>query len=155
MPALRQPTASSIRVLVGEAFGRRSPVATFSRLAYVDVEMEAGASIELPDDVAERGAYVVEGEVTCGAERCARWHMLRLPARAPRAPARRDARAASCCSPAIVSPSRVTSGGTSSPAREARIEQAKRDWRERRGAPDGPFPLVPGDEHEFIPLPEG
>ena len=37
---------------------------------------------------------------------------------------------------------------------EERIEQAKRDWRERRGAPDGPFPLVPGDEAEFIPLPE-
>jgi redox-sensitive bicupin YhaK (pirin superfamily) len=37
---------------------------------------------------------------------------------------------------------------------EERIEQAKRDWRERRGAPGGPFPLVPGDEHEYIPLPE-
>jgi len=29
-----------------------------------------------------------------------------------------------------------------------RIEQAKRDWVEGR------FPLVPGDEEEFIPLPE-
>ena len=31
---------------------------------------------------------------------------------------------------------------------EARIEQAKRDWEEGR------FPKVPGDEAEFIPLPE-
>jgi redox-sensitive bicupin YhaK (pirin superfamily) len=31
---------------------------------------------------------------------------------------------------------------------EARIEQAKADWREGR------FPRVPGDEIEFIPLPE-
>ena len=31
---------------------------------------------------------------------------------------------------------------------EARIEQAKRDWKE------GCFPKVPGDEAEFIPLPE-
>jgi redox-sensitive bicupin YhaK (pirin superfamily) len=30
-----------------------------------------------------------------------------------------------------------------------RIEQAKGDWREGR------FPKVPGDEKEFIPLPEG
>ena len=37
---------------------------------------------------------------------------------------------------------------------EARLEQAKRDWRERRGDPGGPFPLIPGDETEFIPLPE-
>jgi redox-sensitive bicupin YhaK (pirin superfamily) len=29
-----------------------------------------------------------------------------------------------------------------------RIQQAKEDWRERR------FPLVPGDEEEFIPIPE-
>jgi hypothetical protein len=29
-----------------------------------------------------------------------------------------------------------------------RLEAAKADWRERR------FPLVPGDEHEFIPLPD-
>jgi hypothetical protein len=31
---------------------------------------------------------------------------------------------------------------------KARIEQAKRDWKEARFAP------VPGDETEFIPLPE-
>ena len=30
-----------------------------------------------------------------------------------------------------------------------RINQAKEDWKARR------FPLVPGDEEEFIPLPEG
>ena len=29
-----------------------------------------------------------------------------------------------------------------------RIEQAKEDWRAGR------FPIVPGDEEEFIPLPE-
>jgi hypothetical protein len=29
-----------------------------------------------------------------------------------------------------------------------RIEEAKRAWRERR------FPVVPGDDKEFIPLPE-
>jgi redox-sensitive bicupin YhaK (pirin superfamily) len=37
---------------------------------------------------------------------------------------------------------------------EARIERAKQDWRLRRGEPAGPFPLVPGDETDFIPLPE-
>jgi len=30
----------------------------------------------------------------------------------------------------------------------ARIERAKRDWK------DGRFPKVPGDDAEFIPLPE-
>ena len=81
--------------------------------------MEAGASIELPDDVADRGAYLVDGEVTCGAERCAALaHAASSVPGTARACAP-SARAASCCSPAIAFPSRVTSGGTSSPARRS------------------------------------
>ena len=37
---------------------------------------------------------------------------------------------------------------------EVRIDEAKRDWLDRRGDPEGPFPLVPGDTQEFIPIPE-
>jgi hypothetical protein len=37
---------------------------------------------------------------------------------------------------------------------EARIEEARLAWRDRRGEPAGPFPLIPGDETEFIPVPE-
>jgi hypothetical protein len=33
-------------------------------------------------------------------------------------------------------------------SRKERIEQAKSEWKERR------FDVVPGDENEFIPLPE-
>jgi hypothetical protein len=33
-------------------------------------------------------------------------------------------------------------------SRKDRIEQAKQDWKARR------FALVPGDEKEFIPIPE-
>jgi redox-sensitive bicupin YhaK (pirin superfamily) len=33
-------------------------------------------------------------------------------------------------------------------SRKARIEQAREDWRAGR------FPKVPGDEEEFIPLPD-
>jgi redox-sensitive bicupin YhaK (pirin superfamily) len=33
-------------------------------------------------------------------------------------------------------------------SRQERIEQAKQDWKAGR------FPKVPGDEDEFIPLPE-
>jgi redox-sensitive bicupin YhaK (pirin superfamily) len=34
---------------------------------------------------------------------------------------------------------------------EERIERAKREWRERE---ESVFPKVPGDDVEFIPLPE-
>ena len=38
-------------------------------------------------------------------------------------------------------------------SRAERLEQARQDWISRRGEPNGPFPLVPGDEEEFIPMP--
>jgi redox-sensitive bicupin YhaK (pirin superfamily) len=152
LPALRQPGAE-IRVLVGEAFGRRSPVATFSRLAYVDVRLDAGATIELPDDTADRGVYLVEGELICGAERCPRWHMLLFrPGHRARLRAEAPSRFVLLAGDPFPEPRHIWWNFVSSS--EGRIEQARRDWRERRGAPDGPFPLVPGDDQEFIPLPE-
>ncbi len=56
-----------IRVVLGEAFGVRSPVATTSPMFLVDVELDAGASLTLDVAHAERAAYVVDGEVRAGA----------------------------------------------------------------------------------------
>ena len=141
LPALSRDGVE-VRVLVGEAFGRRSPVATLSRLAYVDVRMQAGATLDLPDDVADRGAYVVEGDgrLRRGARR-ALAHAGVPPGR-PRARARGERqplRAARRRSPFR---SRATSGGTSSPAGrahragQARLARAAR--RARRAVPAGP-----------------
>ena len=152
LPALTDGGVA-VRVLVGEAFGRRSPVKTFSRLAYVDVRMPPGATIELPDDVADRGAYVVEGELSCGGERCPRWHMLVFrPGHRARLRADAATRFVLLAADRFPEPRHIWWNFV--PSSEARLEQAKRDWRERRGDPDGPFPLIPGDETEFIPLSE-
>jgi redox-sensitive bicupin YhaK (pirin superfamily) len=43
----------------------------------------------------------------------------------------------------------ATSGGTLSLPRKRSIEQAKEDWKRK-----GRFDIVPGDEAEFIPLPD-
>ncbi|HEX7689185.1 MAG TPA: pirin-like C-terminal cupin domain-containing protein, partial [Burkholderiaceae bacterium] len=50
-------------VVLGEALGARSPVETSSPMFLVDVRLEPGARIELDVAHAERGAYVIEGEV--------------------------------------------------------------------------------------------
>jgi redox-sensitive bicupin YhaK (pirin superfamily) len=143
-----------LRVLVGEAFGRRSPVATFSRLVYLDVRMDAGASVELPDDEGDRGAYVIDGTVTCGGQPFAPAHMLLFrPRRRVHLHAETASRFVLVGGDPFAEPRHIWWNYVSSS--EARIEQAKRDWRERRGDKDGPFPLVPGDDAEFIPLPEG
>jgi redox-sensitive bicupin YhaK (pirin superfamily) len=137
----------AIRVLAGAAFGRTSPVRTLSPLFYVETTLPAGARLRMPDGYADRAAYVVEGAVRSADERAHRAQMILFDEG----------------DEAVVEaeePSRVMLFGgarldgerhiywnfvSSSPER---IERAKREWQEGR------FPPVPGDETEFIPLPD-
>ncbi|MCH8505350.1 MAG: pirin family protein [Ectothiorhodospiraceae bacterium] len=71
-----------IRLLAGQLSGQRSPVLTHSPLAYVDLDMAAGASLALDVSPAfELAIYVIEGELTAAgvdgaAEPC---ELMRLP----------------------------------------------------------------------------
>ena len=55
---------AEIRVLVGEAFGETSPVATMSRTLYLDVMLPAGGTLELPALAPEMAIYAVLGELS-------------------------------------------------------------------------------------------
>ncbi len=145
LPTLERAGAE-VRLLAGEAYGRRAPVKTFSPLFYADVSLLAGAEFPVTDEYTERAAYVVQGDVTCAGVRAGPGRMLVFAAG--------TAIGLSTPTGARV----VLIGGEPVGERHiywnfvasslARIEQAKRDWREGR------FPKVPGDDLEFIPLPE-
>jgi redox-sensitive bicupin YhaK (pirin superfamily) len=62
IPRVERPGAR-MSVVLGEAFGQRSPVVVTSPMFLVDVQLEAGASVELDVPHAERAAYVLEGAV--------------------------------------------------------------------------------------------
>ena len=136
-----------VRVLAGSAFGETSPVRTFSPLFYAEAAIPGGGELPLPDEHEERAAYTVSGCVECGKERAERGRMLVF---APGAPATlraaSDARVALIGGAPIDGERHIFWNFVSSS--RARIEQAKRDWRQGR------FPKVPGDEQEFIPLPD-
>lgn len=53
-----------LRVLIGEAYGLKSPVPTRSPTFYVHAELAAGKRLEMPGQYSQRGAYVVRGRVT-------------------------------------------------------------------------------------------
>jgi redox-sensitive bicupin YhaK (pirin superfamily) len=144
-PAL-ELAGARIRVLVGSAYGETSPVKVFSPLFYADVAVPAGCELPVPGEHAERAAYVADGAVTCGNERAERGRML-VFARGAEVVLRAttDVRIA-LIGGAPIGERHIWWNFVSSS--EARIEQAKRDWKEGR------FPKVPGDEAEFIPLPE-
>lgn len=135
----------TIRVIMGECLGRKSPVPTYSETLYLDVPMQDGGSIALPADWAEFAIYVVEGSVSIDGDVYESGSMaIAAGGGSLSASANTDSRV-------------VVIGGDSVGERhiywnfvsssEARIEQAKEDWREGR------FERVPGDD-EFIPLPE-
>jgi redox-sensitive bicupin YhaK (pirin superfamily) len=145
MPEMRKGGAR-VRVLAGTAYGTTSPVQTLSPLFYVEAMIPAGGELPLPEEHRERAAYVVEGAVRCG-------EALVEPARmaifepGPTPPLRAEAATrVVLIGGAPLDGERHIWWNFVSSAR-SRIEQAKRDWKERRFAP------VPG-ETEFIPLPE-
>jgi redox-sensitive bicupin YhaK (pirin superfamily) len=136
-----------VRVLAGSAYGARSPVHTFSPLFYVDVAMPGGCELPLPREHQERAAYVVEGEIECGAERAKPGRMFVFtPGAEVQLRARADTRLMLIGGAPIDGKRQIFWNFVSSS--KERIERAKRDWKEGR------FPKIPGDEVEFVPLPE-
>jgi redox-sensitive bicupin YhaK (pirin superfamily) len=135
-----------VRVLAGSAYGVTSPVKVLSPLFYADARLDAGAELELPGDYSERAAYVCTGSVRCGREHVSEPKLLVFRA-GERAilQATSDARVMLLGGEPLEGPRHIWWNFVSSSPE--RIERAKRDWAERR------FPLVPGDEEEFIPLP--
>ena len=137
-----------LRLIAGEGWGLRAPVATASPLFYADAVLAAGARVPLPDRHEERAAYVLEGEVSVAGDTFGPGRMLVFRAGDGLAltagPA--GARLLLLGGAAMDGPRYVFWNFVSS-SRE-RIEQAKADWQAGR------FDTVPGDDKEFIPLPE-
>jgi redox-sensitive bicupin YhaK (pirin superfamily) len=133
------------RVIIGEAWGHRSPVAAQAPTLYLECKMAKGAALTLPMDYEESAAYVVAGEVHVDGQQLTGG--LLAVAR-PRETVRLEAAEESHV---------MVIGGAHMGTRhiwwnlvsssKERIERAKEDWQQKR------FDPVPG-EHEFIPLPE-
>lgn len=135
-----------IRVLAGAAFGLRAPVDARSPLFYAEVVMRPASRLSLPTEYAERAAYVVGGAIRCGDETVGAGRMAVFSAAATTLHSDEGAHIMLLGGDPLDGERHLWWNFVSSSAE--RIEQAKRDWREGR------FPRVPGDEEEFIPLPE-
>lgn len=143
LPELQQHGVT-VRVIIGDAFGRRSPVEVASPMLYLECRMPAGTSLVLPDSVPELAAYVVSGELRIDGQTYRDGVMAVAAAgRTPRLDAVANSRVM-VLGGAPLGERHVWWNFVSSSTE--RIEQAKRDWNAQRFAP------VPG-ETEFIPLP--
>jgi redox-sensitive bicupin YhaK (pirin superfamily) len=146
LPSLQRPGAA-LRVIAGTAFGMTSPVLVSSPTFYVDAALEQGATLELPDSYSERACYVVTGELRVDGSVYPERSLLvaRAGARVV-LEAARESRLMLLGGAKLEGERHIDWNFVSSSPE--RIERARADWKERR------FPLVPGDEVEFTPLPE-
>ncbi len=141
-----------LRLILGSAYGARTPARVFSETFYVDAALEAGARLPLPDDHEDRGLYVVEGEATVAGQTFAAGRMLVFR------PGDRIAIGAGATGARLLLLGGATLDGPRyiwwnfvASSRE-RIEAAKEDWRKADWG-QGRFDLPPDDRDEFIPAP--
>ena len=134
-----------IRVVLGCAFGVTSPVTTHSETLYVEVDLEPGQSVAIPD-AEETAVYVVEGAVAIDREPVTAGMLAVLQPGASGAVTAATRAKIMFAGGDALEGDRIIWWNFVSSSRE-RLERAKADWREQR------FDAVPG-ETDFIPLPE-
>jgi redox-sensitive bicupin YhaK (pirin superfamily) len=146
MPVL-DGDGKTVRLIAGSILGATSPVKTSSPMFYADVALRAGSSLPLDPDYDERAIYTVSGEVEISGDVFPAGELLVFrPGDRITIQARSDARFMMLGGEPMDGPRFIWWNFVSS--RQDRIEQAKADWKAAR------FDTVPGDETEFIPLPE-
>ncbi len=136
---------AQLRVLIGSAYGVKSPVKTFCETLYVEAAMQQGSRLFTPNGVPELALYVVEGSVEANGVPVKQHQMAILESDVDvELVASEESRVAFIGGESL-GPRHIFWNLVSTS--QERIEQAKNDWKAGR------FDKVPG-ETEFIPLPE-
>ncbi len=150
---LLEGEGKEVRLILGNAYGAEAPVRVASEMFYVDAVLQPGAAIPLPDDHEDRGVYVVEGDVTVAGETYAAGHMMVFrPGDAISLKAgEQGARLMLLGGATLEGPRHIWWNFVAS-SRD-KIDAAKEAWRAGDWA-HGRFSLPPGDDQEFIRLPE-
>jgi len=147
LPVIEDGRATAT-VIMGELWGERAPTTTYADTIYAEIVLGAGGAIPLEEDADERAVMLVGGEASVDGHVLKEFELAVLqPGRDMTLESKSGARVMLLGGEAFETKRHAWWNFVSS-SRE-RINQAKDDWREGR------FPKVPGDEEEFIPLPEG
>lgn len=143
--------SAEIKLLIGELFGKKSPVKVHSDLFYAEARIKKGETLPFIVNSRESAAYVVDGQVRIDDHEASPCDMV-----VARGTSDMKITALSDCKIMLL-------GGSSVGAREIfwnfvssskeRLEQAKKEWAMGPGK-SSRFPIIPGDEQEYIPLPQ-
>ncbi len=146
LPVIETPGARA-RIIMGSLWGQTAPTTTYAGTVYADIVLEAGAAVPIDAVAEERAIYLAMGEATLeGVPLEPQVLYVLRPGIAATLRSATGGRAMLCGGDAFATPRHVWWNFVSS--RRDRIQQAKRDWNA------GDFPKVPGDDQEWIPIPE-
>lgn len=148
MPLIDSDGATG-RVIIGNFEGLSSPVSVFSDTLYVNLQLQSGRAFPFAAEHEERAVYILSGSLLVAGDRFEADQLLVFR---PGDPITLTAAEKGChlmlFGGAALGSKRYIWWNFVSSSKE-RIEQAKEEWR------TGRFDIVPGDEEEFIPLPQG
>lgn len=137
------------RIVIGSFEGLTSPVKVFSDTLYADLALQPNARFPFGAQHEERAIYVLSGSLIVAGDRFEADQLLVFrPGDAIALTAGEQGCHLMLFGGAALNSRRYIWWNFVSSSRE-RIEKAKEEWR------TGRFDIVPGDEEEFVPLPEG
>jgi redox-sensitive bicupin YhaK (pirin superfamily) len=146
LPLLESPGVRA-RIIMGTLWGQTAATTCHAPTIYAEIALEAGARVPIDAGADERAILVTEGDATLDGEPLTPFVLYILkPGIQAILRGVSSTRAMLMGGGAFATPRHVWWNFVSS-SRE-RINVAKHDWKEGR------FPTVPGDDKEFIPLPE-
>lgn len=138
---------ATARIIMGELWGSRAPTTTYAETIYADIVLAPGATIPIDASADERAVYLAIGEAEIdGMTMAINTLYVLKPGIAMTLRSVTGGRVMLCGGEAFQTERHVWWNFVSS--RKDRIEQAKQDWKAGR------FAKVPGDDKEFIPIPE-
>lgn len=144
---LIEASGAKARVIMGELWGAQAATTTHAHTIYAEILLDAGGTIPLDVSADERAVMLVNGDASVDGAPLTQYELAVLaPGKAMMLASQTGARVMLLGGEAFTTPRHVWWNFVSS--RPERIEQAKKDLEA------GNFPIVPGDEDEFIPLPD-
>lgn len=136
-----------IRLIMGQLYGEEAPTVFPHPSFYAEAVLAPGAVLPLDADYDERAIYVASGEIDIAGQVFGAGRLLVFrPGDRISVLANSNARLMLLGGEPMDGPRHIWWNFVSSS--KERIDQAKEEWRRGR------FETVPGDEAEFIPLPE-
>jgi redox-sensitive bicupin YhaK (pirin superfamily) len=142
-----EDTCVSARVIMGSLWGKHAPTTCYAETIYAEINLGAAGSIPIDAEADERAVMLVGGDASIDGQPLELYALVLLKPGEPMVlRSDRGGKIMLLGGEAFTSHRYVYWNFVSS-SRD-RIEQAKEDWKAGR------FATVPGDDEEFIPLPE-